>query len=152
VAAKALTLKLLNLLLAKYHFLSRSAALIFRPFGLLVDPSNGCNLACPGCVQSTRAKSLRLFDWTNGLLTCDRFGKLLARYGPCLMQVMFCNYGEPLTNSDTPQLIEMAKGYYAQTALSTNLALPRFDAESYVRSRLDFMYPVYRFSKIYPLD
>jgi MoaA/NifB/PqqE/SkfB family radical SAM enzyme len=81
-----------------------------------------------------------LFDWKNGLLTSDRFGALLARYGACAMQVMFCNYGEPLTNSDTPRLIEMAKGYYAQTALSTNLAVPRVDAEEYVRSRLDFMY------------
>ena len=139
-AATALTLKLLNLLLAKYHFLSRSTTLTSLPFGLLVDPSNGCNLACPGCVQSTRAKSLRLFDWKNGLLPADRFAALLARYGPYVMQIMFCNYGEPITNPNTPALIAMAKGYYAQTALSTNLAVARFDAEAYVRSRLDFMF------------
>ena len=139
-AATALTLKLLNLLLAKQQFLARSTQLLSRPFGLLVDPSNGCNLACPGCVQSTRSKSLKLFDWKNGLLSEDRFAGFLENYGPCGMQIMFCNYGEPITNPHTPRLIEMAKGYYAQTALSTNLALPRFDAEAYVRSRLDFMF------------
>src|SRR6266536_75694 len=53
IAAKAVTLKVLNLILAKYHFVSRSAVLVSRPFGLLVDPSNGCNLACPGCVHSS---------------------------------------------------------------------------------------------------
>ncbi|HEX3745886.1 MAG TPA: radical SAM/SPASM domain-containing protein [Bryobacteraceae bacterium] len=139
-AATALALKLCNLLLARHHFLARDARLISRPPGLLVDPSNGCNLACPGCVQSTRAKSLKLFDWKNGLLPADRFAALLERYGPYVMQVMFCNYGEPLTNPNTPQLIAQAKSYYAQTALSTNLSVGRFDAEAYVRSGLDFMY------------
>jgi MoaA/NifB/PqqE/SkfB family radical SAM enzyme len=139
-AANALTLKVLNLLLAKYHFRRRSTEVLSRPFGLLVDPSNGCNLACPGCVQSTRAKSLRLFDWKNGLLTPDRFEHWMEQFGPCVMQIMFCNYGEPITNPDTPLLIDAAKRYYAQTALSTNLSLPRFDAEAYVRSGLDFMY------------
>jgi len=139
-AAMALALKLSNLLLAKHHFAARDTRLISRPLGLLVDPSNGCNLACPGCVQSARAKSLRLFDWKNGLLAGDRFAALLERYGPYAMQVMFCNYGEPLTNPRTPQLIAMAKGYYAQTALSTNLSVGRCDAEAYVRCGLDFMY------------
>jgi len=139
-AATALTLKLFNLLVAKYHFAARDTRLISRPLGLLVDPSNGCNLACPGCVQSTRAKSLRLFDWKNGLLPSDRFAALLERYGPYAMQVMFCNYGEPLTNPRTPELIAMAKGYYAQTALSTNLSVGRCAAEAYVQCGLDFMY------------
>jgi MoaA/NifB/PqqE/SkfB family radical SAM enzyme len=139
-AATVLTLKLLNLLLAKHHFRARETTLISRPLGLLVDPSNGCNLACPGCVQSQRAKSLRLFDWKNGLLPAPRFAALLDRYGPYVMQVMFCNYGEPLTNPNTPDLIRMAKDYYVQTALSTNLSVGRFDAERYVRSGLDFMY------------
>ena len=80
--AKALTLKIQNLCLAKYHFLSRSTQLASRPFGLSVDPSNACNLACPGCVQSTNAKSLKLFDWKNGLLTLPRFESLMERYGP----------------------------------------------------------------------
>jgi len=140
IAAKAVTLKVLNLILAKYHFVSRSAVLVSRPFGLLVDPSNGCNLACPGCVHSSHAKSLKLFDWNKGLLVEERFSQMLQRYGPYAIQVMFCNYGEPTTNLNTPRFIELAKSYLAQTALSTNLSIARFDAEAYVRSGLDFMY------------
>lgn len=139
-AATALTLKVLNVLLAKYHFRERSTFVLSRPFGLLVDPCNGCNLACPGCVQSTRAKSLRLFEWNNGMLAVDRFAELLARYGAYAMQIMFCNWGEPTINPNTPRLIEMAREYLIQTALSTNLSLARFDADAYVRSGLDFMY------------
>jgi pyruvate-formate lyase-activating enzyme len=139
-AAAALTLKLLNLLLARHHFQARSTTVHSRPYGLLVDPSNGCNLACPGCVQSAGAKSLRIFDWHNGLIDERRFATLLERFGPCTLQIMFCNYGEPLTNSNTPRLIEMAKGYLIRTVLSTNLAVPKFDAEAYIRSGLDFMF------------
>src|SRR5262245_46242241 len=40
VAAKSLTLKILNLCLAKYHFLARSTTVLARPFGLNIDPSD----------------------------------------------------------------------------------------------------------------
>src|ERR1700689_5001093 len=49
--AEALTLKVLNLFPARYHFRARSVSLLSRPFGLVVDPSNVCQLACPGCVH-----------------------------------------------------------------------------------------------------
>ncbi|HEV2687019.1 MAG TPA: hypothetical protein VGV35_00655, partial [Bryobacteraceae bacterium] len=115
IAAKAFTLKILNLLLAKYHFQVRSTVLLSRPFGLVVDPSNGCNLACPGCVHSTSVKMLHLFDWDNGILSEDRFRALLDRYGAYALQIMLCNYGEPTTNLNTPKYVAMAKKYLIQT-------------------------------------
>jgi MoaA/NifB/PqqE/SkfB family radical SAM enzyme len=139
VAAKALTLKILNLLAAKRELLARSTAPFSRPYGLMVDPSNGCNLACPGCVHSSTVKALKIFDWNKGLLSEALFRSLMQCYGSAAFQIMFCNYGEPLTNPNTPRLIEVAKGYYVQTALSTSLSIGRFDAEAYVRSGLDFM-------------
>jgi len=121
----ALTVKVLNLLLAKYHFVARSTFLVSRPFGLIVDPSIGCNLACPGCVHSTSAQLLRLFDWDKGVLSEERFSALLNRYGRYAVQIMFCNYGEPSTNMRTPQFIDLAMKYLIQTALSTNLTIGR---------------------------
>ncbi|HEV1287347.1 MAG TPA: radical SAM protein, partial [Bryobacteraceae bacterium] len=140
VGAKALALKALNLLVAKYHFQARSETLFSRPFGLLVDPANGCNLACPGCVHSEHSKSLKLFDWDKGMLSEERFQALLRQYGTYAVQIMFCNYGEPTANLKTPRFIELAKSYLIQTAISTNLTVGRFDAEAYVASGLDFMY------------
>ena len=139
VAAKALALKILNLLLAKYELLTRRTTLLSRPYGLLVDPSNDCNLACPGCVHSTSVKALKIFDWNKGLLSEARFRQLLQSYGTFAFQIVFCNYGEPITNPNTPRLVEIAKGYLAQTVVSTSLSLARFDAEAYVRSGLDFL-------------
>jgi len=137
--AQALTLKALNICLAKYHLHARSTTVLSRPFGLVVDPSDMCQLACPGCVHSTRSEELKLFDWPNGTLSEDRLSALLKQCGPHAIGVYFCNYGEPLLNLNTPKLIRLAKTYLMGTALSTSLSVRRFDAEAYVKSGLDYM-------------
>jgi MoaA/NifB/PqqE/SkfB family radical SAM enzyme len=137
--AEALTLKILNLLLARYHFESRSVHVLSRPFGLVIDPSNVCQLACPGCVHSGRSTESKLFDWPNGTLPVDSLAALLKRNGPYATGVLFCNYGEPLLNLNTPKLIRLAKNYLMGTATSTSLSVRRFDAEAYVESGLDYM-------------
>ena len=139
VISKALTLKILNLCLAKYHLAERSTTLLSRPFGLNIDPSDACNLACPGCVHSNRVKELKLFDWDKKILTQDRLATFLTRYGPSAIHTVFCNYGEPLINPETPKLIRLAKSYLIQAMTSTNLSIRRFDAQAYVESGLDYM-------------
>jgi MoaA/NifB/PqqE/SkfB family radical SAM enzyme len=137
--SKAVTLKLLNLCLAKYHFRMRHTRLRSSPFGLLVDPSNVCNLACPGCVHSSGPKEQKLFTWGAGMLSEDRMSALLNRYGPSAIHVVFCNYGEPVVNPETPKFIRRAKSHLMGAMLSTNLSLERFDADAYVESGLDYM-------------
>ncbi len=137
--AQALTLKVLNILLAGYHLRARDVSVSSRPFGIVLDPSNVCRLACPGCVHSTRSEALGLFDWPNGTLRGQRFAELLSLYGPYGIGMYFCNYGEPLLNTGTPKLIRSAKNHLLWTSLSTSLSVLRFDAEAYVRSGLDFM-------------
>jgi MoaA/NifB/PqqE/SkfB family radical SAM enzyme len=137
--AQALALKILNICLGQYHFHARSATLLSRPAGLVVDPSNVCQLACPGCVHSASNEALKLFDWPKGTLSEDRFAALLTRYGPHAVGVYFCDYGEPLLNLNTPKLIRMAKRYLLSTALSTSLSVRKLDADAVVESGLDFM-------------
>jgi MoaA/NifB/PqqE/SkfB family radical SAM enzyme len=139
VEAQALALKILNLWLARHHFRARDTLLLSHPFGIVVDPSNMCQLACPGCVHSERSELLRLFDWPKGTLSELNFAALLRLYGPTAIAVYFCDYGEPLLNLNTPKLIRMAKSYLMATALSTSLSVRRFDPEAYVASGLDFM-------------
>lgn len=136
---KALALKILNLRMARHHFRARDTLLVSRPFGLVVDPSNMCQLACPGCVHSDRSELLKLFDWPNGTLPEQRFAALLKLYGPTGIAVYFCDYGEPLLNVNTPKLVRLAKSYLMATALSTSLSVRRFDADAYVESGLDLM-------------
>ncbi len=139
LVGKALTLKVLNLCLGKHQFRARNTVSIAKPFGIHLDPSNSCNLACPGCVHSRSAKKLGVFDWKPGMLSEERASAFLARFGPYAIQTVFYNYGEPLLNPNTPKLIRLAKSYLSQTMLSTNLAMERFDADAYVRSGLDYM-------------
>jgi hypothetical protein len=77
LVAQAFTVKILNLVLARYHVRMGSASLLSRPFGLVIDPSNMCQLACPGCVHSVRSEALRVFDWPKGNLSEARFSALL---------------------------------------------------------------------------
>ncbi len=139
VAAKALTVKVLNLCLARYHFEARTTAVLSRPYGLVADPVNNCNLACPGCVHSPRAKELHVFNWTSGLLSPDRYTALLSAYGPYAIQITLCNYGEPLMNPATPGFVRQAKSFLATTTLSTNMTAKKFDAEAWALSGLDIM-------------
>ena len=139
LVAQAFTVKILNLFLARHHLRTRSASLLSRPFGLVIDPSNMCQLACPGCVHSTRNEALKVFDWPKGTLPEARLSALLEIYGPYAVGAYFCNYGEPLINLQTPRLIRLAKTYLIGTALSTSLSVRSLDADAYVESGLDVM-------------
>jgi len=137
--AQAITLKICDILLARFHRRLRSTHVTSRPFGLVIDPSSMCQLACPGCVRSTRNEALRIFDWKSGTLAETRFSALLRTYGPWAAGACLCNYGEPLLNLQTPKLIRLCKSYLMAVSLSTSFSVQRFDAEAYVKSGLDFM-------------
>lgn len=134
-AAQCLALKIVNACLARVEFAARRMRPVSRPFGIEVDPCNGCALACPGCVHSKPA----LFDWPKGMLSPDNMDNYLQRYGPFATHAKFCNYGEPLLNRQTPDYIRMAKRYLTQTMLSTSLSVNKFDPDAYVASGLDYM-------------
>lgn len=136
-AAQAVTLKIQNLCLAKYHYMAQSSTVLSRPFGLKVDPFNLCNLQCPGCVHSRTAKGL--VTWKTGNLRYEDFAVLLNRYGVYATHIIFCSWGEPLLNKHTPEFLHLAKQYLIRTMLSTNLSIGRLEAEAYVASGLDFM-------------
>jgi len=133
---KLFVLKISNLLIAKYQFLRHHTTLIAKPFGLLVDPCNGCNLYCPGCVHSKNVAND--FIWPKGNLTEEVFRRFLENYGPYATDIFFYNWGEPLLNKLTPVFIRLAKKNYLRTSISTNLSL-RIDPEEIVTSGLDFM-------------
>jgi MoaA/NifB/PqqE/SkfB family radical SAM enzyme len=90
-------------------------------------------------VHSAHAEADKIFDWHKGLASRGRIAALLEAYGPYAVRAVFSNYGEPLTNPDTPNLIRLAKSHLMRTMLSTNVSVGRFDADALVRSGLDHM-------------
>ena len=138
-AAQAMTLKVMNLWLGRHHMRGRSTRLSSRPYVMYIDPSNSCNLGCPGCVHSSTSKEQHLFDWRPGILSQSRLEMLLEAYGPFAAHIGFYNYGDPMVNALTPKLIRLAKTYLIQTAASSNLSFPKLDAEALVDSGLDYL-------------
>ncbi len=138
--AKLLALKIANLFVARYHFIERHTKLASSPIQLMVDPSNACQLQCPGCVHSAKSVKEKLFDWPSGNLSKESFDDFIGLYGPFAFGVVFYNYGEPFLNKNTPQFIRRAKEFLLNTSLSSNLSIPNLDAEAIVRSGLNCLY------------
>ena len=138
-AAQLLALKTLNLLLARRDFFHRAQRAIASPFGLVVEPSNGCNLACPGCVHSENARQRNVFDWSPGMVKADLMRDFLDQYGPYATHIFLYDYGEPLLNPRTPQYVGWAKDSLALTTISSNLSIKKLDAEAIVESGLDYL-------------
>ncbi len=137
--AKLLTLKTLNLLVSKYHFLHRHAALASAPFQLMLDPANSCQLKCPGCIHTENQDLRSNYSWPAGVLDMDTYLDFIRAYGPLAFGVVFYNWGEPLLNKKTPEMVRYAKRYFLHTCISTNLALP-IDADALVESGLNFLF------------
>ena len=137
--AKLLALKISNLFVARYHFIERHTKLASSPIQLVIDPSNACQLQCPACVHTGNTEVSKLIDWPNGNLSKESFEELIRLYGPFAFGVSFFNYGEPFLNKNTPHFIRRAKDFLLNTNLSSNLSLPKFDAEAVVRSGLNYL-------------
>jgi MoaA/NifB/PqqE/SkfB family radical SAM enzyme len=136
--SKIMTLKVLNLVAAKYHFVNRHIALASCPTQFLLDPSNTCQLHCPGCVHTNNPERRAMFDWPNGNMPESTFWTFIRHFGPFALQAWFFNYGEPLLNRRTADFIRVARTYLMTVSISSNLSM-KIDADSLVRSGLDYL-------------
>lgn len=136
--AKAILLKMSNLMVGKYQYQNRHEYLVSNPFGLIADTSNICPLRCPGCIHNQYCRESKTVDWPLVLLDEDTFSRFLRKFGPYGTHFLFYNWGEPLLNKKTPQYVRMAKQYMLRTNISSNLSV-KFDAEALVESGLDYL-------------
>lgn len=134
--ARALLLKLSNVILLRIEYTRRHSRLVTRPIALIVDPANSCQLKCPGCIHSGNGDGLRL--WDKEVLDVSQFSFLVKEFGPYAFHCIFYNWGEPLINKNLPELIEMSRRYFMNSHISTNLSLS-FDVDRLVRSGLPWM-------------
>jgi MoaA/NifB/PqqE/SkfB family radical SAM enzyme len=136
--AKLLALKVVNLAVSRYHFLHRHTILAAKPLQLMVDPSNGCQLRCPGCVHSANPDWRDRFEWPNNMLPKQHWQKTMDELGPYAFSATLYNYGEPLLNKNVSAMIAQAKQHQLFTWISSNLSL-KYDYEGLVRSGLDYL-------------
>jgi pyruvate-formate lyase-activating enzyme len=128
-----------NLAVALHHFHHRHTALASRPFQLMLDPVNNCHLSCPGCLHTSNPKHAGTFDWPGGLMAMPVYERFLAEHGPTAWGLVLYNWGEPLLNKRTPEMIRLAKRHLLHVCLSTNFSV-RFDVPALVGSGLNFLF------------
>lgn len=137
--ARLLALKVVNLAVARFHFIHRHANLASRPVQLLLDPVNNCHLSCPGCVHSRNPAVAGHYDWPGGRLPPETFGRYLEDFGLYAFGAAFYNWGEPLLHKELPRLVRASKSYLLHASVSSNLSLP-IDADALVASGLNFLF------------
>ncbi len=136
--AALLTLKVLNLLLTKYEYQHQRINKLARPIGFMLDPSNGCQLGCPTCVNSFNRKYVdAVFNpWPKGMMKRDTFTTFIDDVGLFAFTGHFYNKHEPLLNKNTPAYVKRATSYRVETLISSNLSFPKLDIEGIVASGL----------------
>lgn len=140
--ARLLSLKISNLFVARYHFLERHTTLVSSPIQLVVDPSNACQLRCPGCVHTDNAdyQEKAGFQWPSGNLSLADFERFIEPHAAFALGIVFYNYGEPFLNKKTPAMIRRSKDFLLNASTSSNLSLPVLDADAIVESGLNSLY------------
>ncbi|KAB2967294.1 MAG: hypothetical protein F9K18_04455 [Thermoanaerobaculia bacterium] len=139
VFARLLALRVINLVVARHHFHHRHTTLASRPFQLMLDPVNNCHLSCPGCLHTSNPAFSGAFDWPGGRLAMADYDRFLAEHGPLAFGLVLYNWGEPLLDRRTPDLVRRAKRHLLHVCLSTNFSV-RFDVDALVGSGLNFLF------------
>ncbi len=109
-------LKAGNFLLANFNMLFKPSYVLSRPYILVIDPGNVCNLRCALCaVNNSQIKRPR------ELLTFSNFKKIIDELGKYLIYIDLYNWGEPFLNPDIFKMISYATSKKIQTNISSNL-------------------------------
>jgi len=109
--------KLENFLLAREEERSKATLLKSKPYHLVIEPTNTCNLGCPLCPtglgEQTRAK---------GKMKINQFTKLIDEIYETTLEIYFQNWGESTLLAELPNMIEYTSSRGIWTNLSTNFS------------------------------
>lgn len=134
-----------NFLMAKYERLAGISEARSRPFVITIDPTNVCQLRCPGCMTGLYNEARRRrMEGLEGARPPARLtaGLLDSLFDECGDTTFFChfyNWGEPLLNVQLADFIRKASGREIYTKVDTNLSLKCSDRrlEDLLSSGLD---------------
>jgi len=107
-----------NLLRVELERKMRRIEVASRPYLLILDPCNYCNLRCPLC--PTGVKQL---GRDQSMLSFEHFRHYFDPHIPYLFEVYMHNWGESLINKEVYRMIEYAQRHNVGTNLSSNLVI-----------------------------
>lgn len=128
--------KLINIGLVYSSMWLRMPKTLGKPFTLLIEPTNTCNLACPTCPTGNKT-SKRI----KGFMDFENYKKLIDELAPYLVNVTLYNYGEPFLHKNIYEMIRYAKNKKVQVRTSTNghFFNNKEDVEKLIKSGIDYI-------------
>lgn len=127
--------KIANWLRVEWGYRRRALVTSGRPYALVLDTNNICNLRCPLCPTGISAT-----DRTKGRMHTATFRHIVDHMGPDVFMLALHNWGEPLLNRDLFDMIAYAQGANVGTVISTNGTIMRDgDPERLVTSGLEHL-------------
>ena len=127
--------KVRNLIQVELEYRRRATRLHGRPYKIIIDTCNVCNMGCPMCPNGM--KELRR---PRRMMTLETFGKVIDEIRPWAIEVSLHNWGEPLLNPDIYKMIAAARDADIGTTMSSTLSTAsREDMDRIIRSGLEYL-------------
>jgi radical SAM protein with 4Fe4S-binding SPASM domain len=127
--------KVANLLLTELEYRLGATTVRGRPYVLIVDPTNICNLKCPLCPTGTRTQGRRpqLMKW-------ETFTRVIDELAPYAYEINMHNWGESVLHPHVFDMIEYATRRNVATNMSAHFNTVKEDTiERLVTSGLEFL-------------
>lgn len=127
--------KVYNLLLTEIEYRLRATRVRGRPYIVIVDPTNVCNLKCPLCPTGigTAGRRKQMIKW-------ETFTRVIDELAPTAYEVNLHNWGESILHPHIFDMIEYARDRNIATNMSTNFNIVSDKAiDRLVTSGLEFL-------------
>jgi len=108
-----------------------------KPYYLMIEPTNVCNLRCPLC--PTGEMKLKRAP---GFMTMQTLREIIDPIQDSLIEINITNYGEPTMHKELPEMIRYVKDKGIRVSLGSNGHFFNTDeiTTRYVQSGLDHIY------------
>jgi radical SAM protein with 4Fe4S-binding SPASM domain len=114
--------RLWNLALVEAEFRLRRTRVAGRPYVLVIDPTNVCNLRCPLCPTGLMQRGRKA-----GMIPWETFVGVIDAAAPWAYKVNLFNWGEPLLHTHLFDMVRYAKSRNLGTSLSSNMSIALSD-------------------------
>tara|TARA_B100000963_G_scaffold341155_1_gene340552 strand:+ start:187 stop:1320 length:1134 start_codon:yes stop_codon:yes gene_type:complete len=89
-----------------------------KPYRVIIEPTNACNLGCQLCPTGLNASNRK-----KGIMKFVDFKKIIDEVKEYCIEIHLYNWGEPTLNKDLIEMLRYAKKNNLWTRISTNLSL-----------------------------
>ena len=89
-----------------------------KPYRIIIEPTNACNLGCQLCPTGLNASNRK-----KGIMKIVDFKKIIDEVKDYCIEIHLYNWGEPTLNKDLIEMLKYAKKNNLWTRISTNLSL-----------------------------